>query len=251
MNLEVLVATMNQSDFSLIDKMNIKTDALVGNQCDKNSIESFTKNNNIITYFNFSERGVGLNRNNTLMRAKKDYIIFSDDDVVYYDDYASKIIEYFEKLPKADVLVFNIDNEPESEKRGIKKVFKIGKYNYMRYGAVRIAAKTKIIHEKGIFFNLCYGGGTEHSSGEDTIFLHSCLKMGLRIYAVPISIGKLENNRPSTWFHGYDDKFFHDKGCLFKLLYPKTWKFYCLQNAIRHRKKYNISFLKSYSKMVK
>ena len=62
--IEVLVATMNQNDHSLIKRMNIQTDAIVGNQCNRDSIEEFCYNGRNITYLNFCEKGVGLNRNN-------------------------------------------------------------------------------------------------------------------------------------------------------------------------------------------
>ena len=32
MNMQVIIATMNQCDYSLLDKMNIQTEAIVGNQ---------------------------------------------------------------------------------------------------------------------------------------------------------------------------------------------------------------------------
>ena len=38
---QVLVAAMNQTDHSLLDKMNIDSDVIVGNQCTFNSIEKF------------------------------------------------------------------------------------------------------------------------------------------------------------------------------------------------------------------
>ena len=41
MNIEVLVAAINQSDYSLVNRMNISSDAIIGNQCDKNSVESY------------------------------------------------------------------------------------------------------------------------------------------------------------------------------------------------------------------
>ena len=41
MTLEVLVSTMYQKDYSLLDRMNIQTDAIVVNQCNENSIEEF------------------------------------------------------------------------------------------------------------------------------------------------------------------------------------------------------------------
>lgn len=39
LKVEVLVATMDQKDDSLVKKMNIQTDAIIGNQCDFNRIE--------------------------------------------------------------------------------------------------------------------------------------------------------------------------------------------------------------------
>ena len=49
MTLQVLVATMHQTDHSLLEKMNIQSDAIVINQCDRNEIERFTyKGHNIL-----------------------------------------------------------------------------------------------------------------------------------------------------------------------------------------------------------
>ena len=247
---QVLVATMNQKDFSILSKMNIDSDALIGNQCDENSIKKIVFKNHSIIFLNFNERGVGLNRNNALMRSKADYCIFSDDDVVFYDGYATKIAETFQKKPNADVIVFNIDNEEDTVKRPIKRIFRVTRFNYMRYGAVRIAIKTRSIHEKGVFFNLCFGGGTAHSAGEDTIFLHECLSKKIKIYAAPLTLGRLENNRPSTWFVGYNDKYFSDKGSLFRLIHPRLWKLFCLVDAFRHRELYKINPFIAYRRMV-
>lgn len=41
MKVEVLIAAMNQSNFQLLQKMNIQTDAIVGNQCDINEVKKF------------------------------------------------------------------------------------------------------------------------------------------------------------------------------------------------------------------
>ena len=66
----MLVATMNQNDYSLLNKMNIQTDIIVGNQCAINKVEEFKYRGNNVRWYSFSEKGVGLNRNNALMRAK-------------------------------------------------------------------------------------------------------------------------------------------------------------------------------------
>ena len=83
MVIQVLVAAMNQKDHSLLEKMNIKSNAIIGNQCDYNSIEKFKYKDYDIVYLNFAEKGVGLNRNNSLMRATGDICLFADDDMIY------------------------------------------------------------------------------------------------------------------------------------------------------------------------
>ena len=108
MKIQVLVAAMNQTDFSLIKKMNIKTDAIVGNQCDRNLIEKIDIGEQSVLYLNFAERGVGLNRNNALMRADGDICLFADDDMIYTDDYVEIIERAYKEIPDADVIIFNL-----------------------------------------------------------------------------------------------------------------------------------------------
>ena len=114
MKVQVLVAALNQSNHSLLERMNIQSDVIVGNQCDENSIEKFIYNGFSAIYLNFSERGVGLNRNNALMRADADYCLFADDDMVYIDNYPQIVINAFNKNPKADILIFNIKENKSS-----------------------------------------------------------------------------------------------------------------------------------------
>jgi len=240
MNVQVLVATMNQTDHSLLDKMNIQSDAIVANQCDRNEIEEFEYKGHRIKYLSFAERGVGLNRNNALMRADADICILADDDIVYIDGYVEKIIKIFNENPKADVIIFNLV-ENSNNRYIIKKKFRVRFYNYMRFNTPRIAFRLKKITKCGITFNLHFGGGADYSAGEDTLFLHDCLKNKLKIIAVPEYIATVTNNRESTWFKGYTDKFFIDRGALFARISERWAWLLCLQFAIRHRKKFKNS----------
>lgn len=249
MNIQVLVAAMYQKDHSLLEKMHLKTDAIVANQCDENSIEDFEWNGHKVRYLNFAERGVGLNRNNALMRATGDICLFADDDMVYVDDYVEKVKKAFEQYPDADVIAFNLI-EPKVTRYVIKKAYKVGFLNYLRFGTARVAVRLRSIRENGIYFNQCFGGGTEHSHGEDNIFLTDCLRKGLKMYAVPEYIAELTEERVSTWKTGYDEKYFHDQGALYRMISPRYWKLLCLQDAVRHVKLYGCSWLKSYRKMV-
>lgn len=245
---QVLVAAMNQKDHSLLNKMNIKSDVIVGNQCDFNSVENFEYNGNKAIYLNFAEKGVGLNRNNALMRASGDICLFADDDMVYDDDYVEKIISAFNKYPAADVLIFNL-HEENSKRYVIEKVERVGYLNYLRYGTARIAVRLDKIKQNGIYFNQCFGGGTEHCHGEDNIFLTDCLKNNLKIYAVPEYIATLQNVRQSTWNTGYDDKYLKDQGCLYKTISKRWWKLLCLQDALRRHKSYEKKWIDAYRMM--
>jgi len=250
MNTQVLIAAMNQNDHSLLEKMNIQSDAIIGNQTNYNKIEKFIYNGHSITYLNFDERGVGLNRNNSLMRANGDICLFADDDMVYVDDYVEKVKKSFEKFPKADIIVFNL-KEKKPSRYIIKRPMRIGRLNYLRFGAARIAVKNSSIKYNTIYFNQCFGGGTEHCHGEDNIFLCECLKKGLKIYAVPLYIAELTEERESTWNKGYDNKYFRDQGYLYKKISRKFWRLLCLQDAMRHQKLYDLHWISIYKKMTR
>ena len=250
MKLQCLVATMHQTDHSLLEKMNIQSDVIVGNQCDRNQVEDFSWNGHRVKWLSFAERGVGLNRNNTLMRATGDIVVLADDDLVYVPDYAKVVESAYRRIPDADLIIFNLQSNDGRRTAWVNVDTHITWRNYMRYGAARVTARLTPLRLHGILFNQCFGGGTEHSCGEDTLFLTSCLKAGLKIYAVPEVIAELKCERDSTWFKGYTEKYFRDKGILFYLISRKYWKILCLQDAVRHGKLYNKSWQKVYRMMI-
>lgn len=250
MKIQVLVATMNQDNHSLLPKMNIKSDAIIGNQCNRNEVEEFEWNNHLIKYLNFAERGVGLNRNNALMRANADICLFADDDMIFDDNYVETLDRVFRENPDADVLLFNL-HEKIITQPIIKKKHKIGYFNYLRYGTARIAFRLSKVKHSGIYFNQCFGGGTSYCHGEDNLFLNACLKNGLKIIAVPECLATLNAERESSWNYGYDEKYINDQGVLYRSLSPRWWKLLCLQDAFRRRKTYQYFFLKTYKLMVK
>lgn len=254
MKVQVLVAAMNQQDYSLLDDMNIQTDVIVGNQCDRNEIVSFDYRGHQAKYLSFAERGVGLNRNNTLMRAQGEILLFADEDMRYYDGYAERVCRAFARHPDADVLIFNIDEEEydaAAQRCTITKCSRVNWFNYLRYGMVRVAVKRSAVKEHGIYFNQCFGGGTEHRHGEDSIFLSDCLRNHLKIYTAPESLAILRAGKQSTWNVGYDVQYLKDQGCLYRTITHRWWRFLCLQDAVRKAKLYEMPWYQAYGIMVK
>lgn len=215
----VLLSTVNNTK-NIIKSANIKTDAIIINQTDYFCKDIIFNDDHKICWYNFDERGVGLSRNNAISRVTSDYAIIVDDDIVLFDDYESEIKKWFAKLPKADVLIFNLESKNELIKI-TKKVKCINKLNFYNYGATRIVFKTKVISMKGVYFNQNFGGGTPFSCGEDTLFLNELLNKKVKIYAVPDTIYKLNDDRESTWFKGYNEKYFFDNGVFWATCSPR------------------------------
>ena len=241
MDVQVLVATMNQSDYSLLDKMNIQTDAIVGNQGDRNEISEFFHKDRKIRWLTFHERGIGLNRNTTLMRATGDIVLLADDDVVYCDGYEKIIVRYYETHPQADVVIFNFKVKRGGEDaeyfERVNKEGRVRRRTATKYGTYCISARREKLRFANVWFHLDFGGGTKFSHGEDSAFLQDCLKKKLKVYSCKDIIGSIDHGT-STWFKGYNDPFFFDKGVLFSVLFPRLCTICALGHCFKHHHRY-------------
>lgn len=239
--IQVLISTMQQDskDFSLAKKMNIQSDAIIINQA--NEIAYYQKKNSInntLQMFSFAERGVGLSRNNALMRAKADICMMADDDMVYVDNYEEIVKSTYQKYPDADFIVFNVRvHYTDRTEERVKKNGRVHYWNSLRYGTVTFSFKRESVQKKNLSFSLLFGGGAKYSSGEDTLFLWSSLKKGLKVYSEKTVIADVYNYE-SSWFEGYNEKFYRDKGALFKAMEPKLYPLLNLQLALRKRNEY-------------
>ena len=219
------MATIDQTDDSVLDAINLQSDVIVCNQTDcRTAYRSYEKNGCHIRWYDFQERGVGLNRNNALLRSTGDICLLADDDIVYVDGYEKIVLDTFKNNPKADVIMFNIYSKDGEKRSNKSKTIRVGLKNCGKYGAVRIAFRRMSIIKNAITFNQLFGGGCMFTAGEDTNFIQTCIKRGLYVIAVPDCILKLTDQRPSTWFTGHNQKYYEDFGsgycCNFGRLAP-------------------------------
>jgi Glycosyltransferases, probably involved in cell wall biogenesis len=233
LSLQVLASTMYQTNFNSIEKMNLHSDAIIVNQCERNEIQEFEYNGYHIDFLSFHERGVGLSRNNALMRAKADICMFADEDIVYVDNYVQLVKNAFQKNKHADVIIFNVpslnNNRPTAN---ILKNRRCHIWNCLKFGAVNIAVRRAAVMKANIFFSILFGGGTLYSSGEDSLFLINCLKAGLKIYMSKEVIAHVRQEA-SSWFAGYTEKYFFDKGAFASCAFGLSSYLFCLQFAFR------------------
>lgn len=218
MKIEVLVAALEKNPEELAEKMNIRTDCLIVNQCDRNGFDEFSRNGHTVRVLSMTDRGVGISRNAAIDNSKGDILLFSDQDIVYNDDYESVIEEEFNLNPGADMLVFNIGIDESRKTFENTDRNRVHFFNSGRYGAVSFAIKKDALIKSGIKFSLLFGGGAKYSAGEDSLFIFELLKKGVKIYKAIGYLGK-EDSSESTWFKGYNEKYFFDRGVLYDFLY--------------------------------
>ena len=231
---EVLVAALEKDPRALAEKMNIRTDCLIVNQCDRDGMEEFTHNGHTVRVLSMTKRGVGISRNAAIENSVGDILLFSDQDIVYYDGYEDIVKKEFELNPEADMLTFNINigenrKTYENTDRG-----RVRLHNSGRYGAVSFAIKKDALIKSGVKFSLLFGGGAKYSAGEDSLFMCDLLKKGVKVFRSPGLLG-YEDSSESTWFKGYNDKYFFDRGVLYHYLYGKLALPMSLRFLLKHK----------------
>ena len=230
----MLISGMNLDTTHVAENMKLEADAIVINQTDSFGYEEYQYKEHRIKIYCMNEKGVGLSRNNALLRADGDIVLFSDEDIVYNEGYAKAVLDAFEANPDIDMIFFNFDVAEDRQTYHIEKQGRIRSYNCGRYPTYSLAVRREVLHKKGITFSLLFGGGAKYSNGEDSLFIKQCIKSGMKALALPVTLGR-EVPRPSTWFNGYTDKFFYDRGVLYKALYKGLAKPLALRFLIAHR----------------
>ncbi|MBQ2184374.1 MAG: glycosyltransferase family 2 protein [Lachnospiraceae bacterium] len=221
MSVTLLVSSLNKNPDELIGNNHITGNAVIVNQCDRENQREIKSDSSRIVIIETNTRGVGVNRNLCIENSFGDIVLFGDDDIVYDEDYAAKVENEFKAHPEADMIMFNVtvcDERKTYENAGFKK---LSRFNIGRFPAYSIAVKRDVLLDKKLRFSPLFGGGAKYSNGEDSLFLRDAYKSGISMYATETHIGS-EMPGKSTWFEGFTEKFFFDRGVLFAFLYGRT-----------------------------
>lgn len=242
MSLQLLISTMNQEDYELLEKINICADAVVINQCDRVSETRINKDGNNVLWINTTERGLSKSRNLALSKATADICLLVDDDEELNPEGIAQIEDEFKKYKDASIIRFQVRGIEKPFKKYSEKRKKLGYLSAMKISSVEVAIRRKNIIENNIRFDELVGAGTEFPCGEENVFVNQCLLKGLKVYYVPVCIANLHIGN-SSWFFGHDEKYFLGQGGSFTAMNPKYGRLLILQFAIRHKNLYDmISF---------
>lgn len=237
MSVQVLISTMNQKDNLLANKLKINSDCIILNQCDENNKFTLKNKSYNTIIINSKTRGLSKSRNLLIEHATKDICLIADDDLEYVENYEKIVCEQFKRFPNADIIVFQVQGIEEKFKDYPSKEKKLNLVTSMKVASVQIAFRLNSIKMNNIRFNEDFGSGSKYFMGEENIFLFECIRKGLKIQYVPLKIADLHVG-DSSWFSGFNRKFFIDRGASFYAMSSKLSFVLILQFAIRKHNLY-------------
>ena len=86
-NFAILISCMKQMNREIITRSNVKSNCVIINQCDEDSKEEISVDNNKICFWiNSAERGLSKSRNMAIHNSKADICLIADDDEIFNDD---------------------------------------------------------------------------------------------------------------------------------------------------------------------
>jgi len=229
MTLEIITTTMHKSNIEKYTEMNLQTDAVIANQGENSCYEEHELNGKKIKFVSTQTRGVGNNRNIGYIHSSADLILFADDDMVFVDEYENIIKDAFSKTPQADGIVFGVKNGMQfsSNKRAKFK-------NVTSGGIWGLVIKREFLLQNNIWASPLFGGGARYSCGEDSLFFKDLFKNKARIFLSTQNIAT-NNEGESTWFEGFTDKYFVDRGIIYAKLTPMLAHLACLYHLFKHK----------------
>ena len=210
MKLQVLLSAMFLDGYEYINSLHISGNCLVVNQCDRESYDDIIEETRAVRYIETMERGLSKSRNMAIQNADAEVCILCDNDVEYVEGYEQLICDAFERHPEADIIVFYIKRK-EKPQPNYPTERRMNYLSVLKIFSPEIAFRREAVLKAGIQFDEMFGAGAKYYLGEENIFLYDCLRAGLKIQYMPVQIATLKETE-STWFRGYEDRFFLSRG---------------------------------------
>lgn len=240
MKLDILLTTTNKSFdeiISLINKLHITSNVVIGNQFKEESINNYFIGNQRITVVNTKEKGCSRNRNNLLKYTDADIVVFADDDEVFVDNYEKIIISTFSSNPLSNAIYFAVNvNKDARPVRIFNKSRKAKWKDVSALGVWGLAIKRSVIDKYNLRFDDNFGPGAKYPMGEDSIYLCDAIKRVDNFYTSTSLLAYIEQYE-STWFRGYDKSYFINLAIATKRLFPHTFLFHVMKNVIYYTMK--------------
>ncbi len=208
MKLDVLMSCMHQSDDALVHKSKLTGNVVVINQCGREDYAEYPTSAGTARMVFTTQRGLTKSRNLAIRTSDADICLLCDDDEVFVPDYEQRILQAYESLPQADVIIFKMVNRPPSF---ADQIMRLRFPQTMKVSSWQISFRRERLLASGVRFDELLGAGTGNGAEEELKFLLDCERAGLMIYYVPAEIASVAQE-VSTWFGGFTETFFENRG---------------------------------------
>ena len=189
-DLEILVSTMNRNSLDFLIPMFpfchfSDFSILIVNQTEENKllVSDFPS----IRVINSFEKGLSKSRNLALKNAIGKIVLIADDDVIYMNDFDTKIIQAYNQYDNKAVISFCIEKPngllfkkylPNAKKNlSLMELFNVL--------SIEISLNKLILDKLGITFDENFGLGSEFQMGEEAVFLSDIKNKNQQIAFVP------------------------------------------------------------------
>ena len=131
-------------------------------------------------------KGLTKSRNNATRMATADICVIADDDVKYTNEYIDNIINTYKENKDIDIALFKIETLEENNeyKKYPEKSYKLSKNNMHWPSSIEISFRLNKI-KNYLEFDEKFGLESKLPAGEENIFIHDALSLGLKCYFVP------------------------------------------------------------------
>jgi len=246
-DIEVLIATMNRTNFDFLEAMFLfsnyaKFNILIVNQTTNDKL--LHSDNERIKVLNVFEKGLSKSRNLALKNATKKLLIFTDDDVVFQQKFEKKIIKSFNSYEEHDGFRFQYLNSQGNLAKKYSRVFepKLTKLEILNTSSVELVFKRENLEKESLQFDENFGLGTKFFMGEEAIFVSDGIKKGLKIGFVPEEL--LSHSQPSTGHKTPISDVYFVQSAVFYRIFGKMYLFWIALKLFFDLKQSKINFSK-------
>lgn len=245
MDIELLISTMNMVDpDAQIQREGASGKSVIINQITKDDKKNFQITSGHHRCYSFYEKGLSRSRNHAIDKAKGDICTLSDDDMTYRKSYEKIIEKAYQKYPEADLIAFSF-LYPDGKERHHLKPGRVKPLWTLKLNSAMVTFKRKSIVDNHIRFDERFGAGSDYPWGEENIFLLDCVRHGLKIYYVPIVIGKLQPGESSWDRHGTPEHCRQQGALYYRMSSKYYWAF--IIHFVLFRRKYYIEDSSTYT----
>lgn len=139
------------------------------------------------TLIEVAGKGVAKSRNQAILSAKTDLLIFGDDDVVFHPSELEKAVKKFEANPELVLLLLAANDETgKPRKQYPTSENKLTLFNSARAATYEMMINVSRVKQLEIKFDERFGAGADLYLGDEYIFISDLIRAGARCEFAPI-----------------------------------------------------------------